>query len=80
MPYAATLRRSGQLRQRGASRDQRADQLQGAYRVVKPLDVRGRQVILIHDVLTTGSTLEAAAKVIKAAGAERISGLVFARA
>jgi ComF family protein len=78
--YSPVLRRSGQFHQRGSNRDQRTSQLQGAYRVAKPFDVLDRQVILIDDVLTTGSTLEAAANVIKAAGAKRISGLVFARA
>jgi ComF family protein len=78
--YSPALRRSGQFHQLGSSRKRRISQLQDAYRVAKPLDVKAMHVILIDDVLTTGSTLEAAAKVIKAAGAERISGLVFARA
>jgi ComF family protein len=79
-PYSPALRRSGQVRQRGASRDQRSSQLQGAYRVAKTSTIQGKHVILIDDVFTTGSTLEAAAKVAKAAGAHRVSGLVFARA
>ncbi len=79
-PYSSALRRDGQLRQRGSSRSQRTSQLQGAYRVARPSDIQGRHVILIDDVLTTGSTLEAAAKVLKVAGATKVSGLVFARA
>jgi ComF family protein len=78
--YSAALRRSGQHHQRGSNRDQRTNQLQDAYRVAKPSAIRDRHVILIDDVLTTGSTLEAAAKVAKAAGAKRVSGLVFAKA
>lgn len=78
--YSATLRRSGQFRQLGSNKDQRTSQLQGAHRLVRPRDVSNRRVILIDDVLTTGSTLEAAAKVIKAAGATRITAIVFARA
>ena len=80
LAYAPVLRRSGQFHQRGSNRDQRTSQLQGAYRVAKPSAIRNQHVILIDDVLTTGSTLEAAAKVLKVAGASRISGLVFARA
>jgi ComF family protein len=80
LPYSATLRRRGQHHQLGSSRTQRITQLQGAYRSVRPERVAHKHVVLIDDVLTTGATLEAAAKVIKAAGAKRISALVFARA
>lgn len=80
LPYAAALRRSGQHHQLGSGRQQRLSQLQHAYRVVRPMSLKDQHVILIDDVLTTGATLEAAAKAIKAAGANRVSGLVFARA
>ena len=36
-------------------------------------------VVLLDDVVTTGSTLRAAAKVLKDAGAQRVIGLVFAQ-
>lgn len=39
----------------------------------------GAQVLLIDDVMTTGATLQAAAQVLRAAGAAQVSGLVFAR-
>lgn len=78
--YLPALRRSGQHHQVGSNRAERTRQLQDAYRVVRPTDVVGKHVLLVDDVLTTGATLEAAAKVLKAAGAKRVSGLVFARA
>lgn len=37
------------------------------------------EVILIDDVVASGTTLDAAAKVLKAAGAERVTAIVFAR-
>jgi ComF family protein len=43
-------------------------------------ELAGEHVILIDDVLTTGATMEAAAATLKAAGAERVIGLVFAHA
>lgn len=78
--YLPALRRSGQHHQVGSKRSERIRQLQSAYRVVRPADVVGKHVLLVDDVLTTGATLEAAAKVLKAAGAKRVTGLVFARA
>jgi ComF family protein len=80
LPFSRALRRSGQHHQVGANRAQRLIQLQHAYRVVATHTVQGKHVILIDDVLTTGATLEAAAKALKAAGAKRVSALVFARA
>lgn len=41
--------------------------------------VRGKGVILVDDVMTSGASLDAAAKVIRLAGATRITALVFAR-
>jgi predicted amidophosphoribosyltransferase len=43
------------------------------------MDLSGRHVVVVDDVLTTGSTLHAVALVLKAAGAARVSGWVLAR-
>jgi predicted amidophosphoribosyltransferase len=37
------------------------------------------EVLLVDDVMTTGSTLNAAARTLKAAGAERVSAWVLCR-
>lgn len=41
--------------------------------------VFGRRVLLVDDVLTTGATVNAVARVLRKAGAERVDVLVFAR-
>lgn len=41
--------------------------------------VRGRHLLLVDDVMTTGATLEAATDVLLRAGAARVSALVYAR-
>lgn len=78
--YLPALRRSGQSHQVGATRAQRIQQLKDAYRVAKPGAIKNQHIVLIDDVLTTGATLEAAAAVLRTAGAKRVSALVFARA
>lgn len=80
LPYAPVLRRLGQHHQVGATRAQRVTQLRDAYRCAGASRIRGRHVLLIDDVLTTGATLEAAAQALKAAGAARVSAAVFAQA
>jgi len=78
--YAPLLRRIGQHHQVGAARRERITQLRGAYRVVRADNLQDKHIILIDDVLTTGATLEAAARTLKAAGVKRVSGAVFAQA
>lgn len=39
----------------------------------------GKHVLLVDDVMTTGATLQAAAQVLRQAGAASVSGMVFAR-
>jgi ComF family protein len=62
-------------------RPERLTNLNGAF-AVAPLmaaKLRGQRVMLIDDVMTSGATLEAAARVLKQAGAAHVCALVFAR-
>jgi len=58
------------------SKEKRAGNLKGAFAV--NVDVRGKSILLIDDVITTGSTACACAEALKAAGAKEVRALAFA--
>jgi ComF family protein len=61
-------------------RAERMENLRNAFRLRKKMDVRGLRVLLIDDVLTTGSTLSECARVLKEAGAISVHAATAARA
>lgn len=64
----------------GRGRIERAELLRAAFRTRGGWDGRGRDVILVDDVLTTGATCGAAARVLKRAGSGRVLAVVVGRA
>jgi ComF family protein len=64
---------------KGMSPLQRRRTVAGAFRVRRKEAVAGKTVILIDDVLTTGSTAEACARTLKRAGAARVELVSWAR-
>jgi competence protein ComFC len=66
--------------QTALDRAERMENLHDAFRLRKNTDVRGLQVLLIDDVLTTGSTLSECARVLKRAGAISVYAATAARA
>jgi len=77
----STLKRvRATLHQVGRSKTERADNVQGAFRVPgeRRVDITGRRVMLVDDVLTSGATVDACARALLRAGAAHIGVLVFA--
>lgn len=64
--------------QTGLKASERKQNLKKAFAV--STDVKNLHICIVDDVMTTGSTLEAIASVLKSAGAAHVSGLVVARA
>ena len=71
------IRRTPPLR--GMSPIQRRQTVAGAFRIADREAIAGKTVILIDDVLTTGSTAEACARALKRAGATRVELVSWAR-
>ena len=65
----------------GLSQAERATNVQGAFRVpptARP-HVKGRRLVLVDDVLTSGATVDTCARALLRAGARNVDVLVFAR-
>ena len=76
----ALLRRIKATRsQVGLSREQRVQNMQGAFRAAPGASVQGRRIALVDDVLTSGATANAAARALLRAGAAQVDLIVFAR-
>ena len=63
----------------GLSREQRVQNMQGAFRAAPAASVQGRRIALVDDVLTSGATANAAARALLRAGAAQVDLIVFAR-
>lgn len=63
----------------GMGRTARAKNVRGVFKVRDRRRVKGRIVVLIDDVLTTGATADACARVLRRGGAARVLVLTFAR-
>ena len=61
-------------------RAERMENLHNAFRLRKKMNVRELRVLLIDDVLTTGSTLSECARILKVAGAISVHAATAARA
>jgi ComF family protein len=77
--FRPLLFRNGQSRQVGAGKDVRKKQLAHAFRTRNAEEIKGSTVLLMDDIVTSGATLEAAARVLKLGGAKRIDAIVFAQ-
>lgn len=63
----------------GLDREARIQNMHGAFRVSAPEQIKGRTVVVVDDVMTTGTTVSECARILKRAGAERVFAATVAR-
>jgi ComF family protein len=79
LSVGALLRRRETESQIGLTRHQRRENLRGAFKVAEPAQIRTRNVLLVDDVFTTGTTASECATVLRRAGANRVYVATVAR-
>jgi ComF family protein len=79
--HGALKRVKATPQQVGLTQAERASNMQGAFRVLPEgkATVAGRKLVLVDDVLTSGATVDACARMLLRAGAANVDVLVFAR-
>jgi ComF family protein len=76
---SALIRRRETESQIGLTRHQRRENLRGAFKVADPTQILKRNVLLVDDVFTTGTTVSECANVLRRAGANRVYVATVAR-
>ncbi|HSW78878.1 MAG TPA: phosphoribosyltransferase family protein [Candidatus Babeliales bacterium] len=74
-----SLRRIGQSRQLGSAREKRLRQLSSSFLVKNPYKIRGRNILIVDDVVTTGGTIISATQTLLSAGAKQVDAILFAK-
>lgn len=75
----ALVRHRATESQTGLTPPQRRENVKGAFRVVRSDQISGRDILLIDDVFTTGTTASECARVLRRAGAARVFVATAAR-
>jgi len=79
MKYLPALRRNGQTSQVGSSRAMRQKQIGGTMYVTSRFNLKGVNVLLVDDVMTTGASIGEATRALRAAGARKVYAAIFAQ-
>ena len=77
--FSTTLlkRTKNTVTQTALTKTSRRENLKNAFEVTSIKEIKNKNVLVIDDVITTGSTLDAIAKTLKENGAKKVYGLTF---
>lgn len=75
---AVVTRSKNTATQTHLTKKERKQNVEDAFVVTNKSKVKGKNVLLVDDVFTTGATINAIAKVLKLAGAKNVYGVTFA--
>lgn len=80
LPLIRTLRKQKNITAQShlTTVSQRWENVKGSFQLLPGVEVEGRRILLIDDLITTGATLEQAASVLMEAGAEAVYCLTLA--
>jgi ComF family protein len=77
--YPKLLRRVKETQsQRELTREERAENLLCAFEVTAPAQIKGKNILLVDDVYTTGSTIRECTRTLMEAGAESVAVITWA--
>lgn len=79
LDFSILKRKNQTSSQTGLDKKERAINVRGAFLCVCPEKLRGKNVIIVDDVYTTGATLNECAQNLKKAGADRVVAVTLAR-
>lgn len=77
--FSLLKRRKLTLTQTGLDKKEREINIKGAFEIVHPERLSGKNIILVDDVYTTGATINECAKMLKKSGAARVAAITLAR-
>ena len=80
LEVSALIRTRDTASQTGLTRHQRRSNMRGAFAVPQPEKVSGRNILIVDDVMTTGTTAGECARVLLRAGANQVFVATVARA
>ena len=80
LPVVHALERQKQTKQQAKlNKAEREVNIRSAFSISKSAEIVGKEVFIVDDVYTTGSTIQECAAVLKSAGATRVVGFTVAR-
>ena len=77
--FSVLIKTKNTAPQIGLSGKKRVNNLKNSFAVVDRLQLMGKSVMLVDDIITTGATLDACAVELLRAGAKKVSGFTLAR-